>query len=239
VAELGVTGFRPSANGLHFSNAFPDQPALIVDLGVATLQMGNAANGLCGGMVFAALDYWTRGSPPPPDTIPPEAGTALASYLVRRLIDSWDLPRGPLTYLTLMNPVYPDGDRRVGPVTVPGRARRMISREWPAIRASLDAGRPCPLGVVRVRSANPLELGKNHQVLAYGYDLTGSDLRLAVYDPNRADDDGVVLGLDLADPESPVAVTAGGAGAEPSGILCFFTVPYRPKTPPLPERGYW
>jgi hypothetical protein len=234
-----VSGFLPSAHGLHFSNAFPNQAALTVDLGVATMRIGNAANGLCGGMVFAALDYWTQGIPPPPDTVPPAPGTALSSYLVRRLIDSWDLPRGPLTYLSLMNPMYPEGDRKVGPVNVHGRARRMIGREWPSIRATLDAGHPCPLGLVKVRSANPLELGKNHQVLAYRYDVAGTDLRLAVYDPNEADDDAIVLALDLADPAVPVTVLMASPVADPVGVLCFFKVPYRPKTPPAVERGYW
>ena len=41
-----------------------------------------------------------------------------------------------------------------------------------------------PLGPVTVHSTNPLDLGMNHQVLAYGYELDGTALTLRVYDPN-------------------------------------------------------
>jgi hypothetical protein len=228
-----VTSFLPSINGLHFSNDFPDSPAITVNLGVASLPVGNAANGLCGGMVFAALDYWTQGVPAPADITPPASGTPLFDYLVRRLIDSWSLPNGPLTYLTLMNPMYPDGDQGVGPLTVHGRARRMATKEWPAIRAALDAGQPCPLGLVKIRSANPLDLGQNHQVLAYGYDLAGTALRIGVYDPNQADRDDAVIALDVADPSRPIAVSlSSGGGAEPIPIFCFFQVDYTAKVAP-------
>jgi hypothetical protein len=222
--------FVPSVNGLHFDNAFGDQPAVSVDLKVMTLHVGNAADGLCGGMVFTALDYWSQGLLPPTDTSPPEPGTALFGYLVRRLVDSWALPQGPLRYLALMSPLYRDGNTGVGGLTVPGRAWRMVTREWPAVRATLDGGRPCPLGLVRVRSADPRDLGKNHQVLAYRYRLSGSALRLAVYDPNQSDRDDVALTLDLGHPTEPTLVTIGPDGSEP--VLCFFKVGYRAMSPP-------
>lgn len=228
-----MAAFVPSANGLHFDNAFPAGPALAIDLGVTTLYVGNAANGLCGGMVFAAMDYWVLGGPPPPDAAPPTPGTPLFRYLVRRLVDSWDLPNGPLTYLALMNPFYPESDEGVGPVRVHGRAWRTLAKEWPAVRASLDAGRPCPLGLVTLVSANPLDVGKNHQVLAYRYDLSGTSLRLAVYDPNQADRDDVVIACDVADPTRPVRLTMVPDASAILGIRCFFKVPYTPKAPPL------
>lgn len=40
------------------------------------------------------------------------------------------------------------------------------------------------VGLVRVVSDDPRLLGHNHRVLAYGYDLEGSDLALQIYDPN-------------------------------------------------------
>jgi hypothetical protein len=227
-----LTGFVPSVNGLHFDNAFPDGPVLSIDLGLTTLNVGNAANGLCGGMVFAALDYWVLGGPPPPDTAPPAGGSPAFQYLVRRLIDSWALPNGPLTYLALMNPLYPDGDEGVGPVKLHGRAWRMVTQEWPAIRTSLEGGRPCPLGLVKLVSANPLDVGKNHQVLAYGYEQSGTSLRLAVYDPNQADRDDVVIALDVADPSRPLSLTMVPDASAIPGVVCFFKVEYAPKTPP-------
>ena len=208
-ASVRVPGFVPSTNGLHFDNSFPDEPAVIIDVGVAKLPIGNAANGLCGGMVFAALDYWKQGSPAPSETTPPPAGTPLFNYLVRRLIDSWDIPGGPLTYLKLMNPLLPDGDDHVGPFSVHGRGWRMAVREWPAIKSSIDAGNPCPLGLVKLKSANPLALGHNHQVLAYGYDQTGTAITLWLYDPNQSNTDDVALRFDIARPSAPIPVTMG------------------------------
>jgi hypothetical protein len=183
-------------------------------------------------MVFAALDYWTAGRAPPRDTSPPSYGSPLFGYLVRRLIDSWGLPTGPATYFQLMQPWYPDGDRQVGPFTAHGRAWRMAVREWPAIRAALDAGHPCPLGLVKVSSANPADLGKNHQVLAYGYHLVGTAVTLRVYDPNQADNDSVTISFDVADPTAAIPVTMTPDVSAASGVLCFFQVEYRPKWPP-------
>jgi hypothetical protein len=228
-----VPAFLPSTGGFHFDNRFPRGPVMTIDLGVARIPIGNAANGLCGGMVFAVNDYFLAGLLPPADTTPPAGGTPLFSYLVRRLIDSYQLPAGPATYLALMNPLLPDGDARLGPVTVHGRASRMINREWPAIRAELDAGRLCPLGLVMVTSANPADLGQNHQVLAYGYDLQGTALRLAVYDPNRAGDDTVTIALDLRHPDQPTSVTMT-PDASVAGLTCFFRVEYQPPSLPLP-----
>jgi hypothetical protein len=232
VAGVTRTGFVPSVNGLHYDNAFPDGPALTVDLGVTTLNIGNAANGLCGGMVFAALDYWSFGGRPPPDTTPPAKATPAFQYLVRRLIDSWGLPNGPLSYLTQMNPMYPDGDEGIGPVKVHGRAWRLVTREWPAVRTSIDAGQPCPLGLVKLVSANPMDIGKNHQVLAYDYQLSNTSVSLAVYDPNQADRDDVVITLELGDPTRPVRLSMAPDTSAVAGLVSFFKVAYSPKRPP-------
>jgi hypothetical protein len=231
-ASARVPGFLPSTHGLHFDNSFPDEPAITIDLGITKLPIGNAANGLCGGMVFAVLDYWTQGVPPPVDTTPPPSGTAFFNYLVRRLIDSWDLPGGPATYFKLMNPLFPDGDDRLGPFTVHGRGWRIAVREWPAIKSEIDAGNPCPLGLVKLKSANPLDLGKNHQVLAYGYDLDGTAVTLWLYDPNQSNTDQVALSFDIGQPSSPIAVTMAPNASDIADVLCFFRVDYGPKTPP-------
>jgi hypothetical protein len=114
-------------------------------------------------MVFTALDYWQQGLPPPAACEPPAPGTRLFRYLVRRLIDSWHLPAGPLAYYARMAPLASLGGR--GGLV---ERRLAVARQWPSIKASLDAGWPCPLGLVRVQSANPLLLGQNHQVLASG-----------------------------------------------------------------------
>ena len=92
------------------------------------------------------------------------------------------------------------------------------------MRAEIDAGHPCALGLARVRSADAFDLKHNHQVLAYGYRLEGSAPTLQVYDPNRPGDDDVRLSMDLAD-----------ESRRPTWwrpVLSFFRVGYSPSTPP-------
>ena len=50
--------FLPSRHGFAFTNAWPSQPAVVLDTHLGQINIGNAAAGLCGGMVFVALDYW-------------------------------------------------------------------------------------------------------------------------------------------------------------------------------------
>jgi len=219
-----VPGFAPSTNGLHFANDFAAQPLFRLGVGRASLPIGNAADGLCGGMVFAARDLFQYRLPPPPDRTPPPRGTSLFRYLLGRLFASFNLPTGPLRYWLWQ--ILPAGDR----FGLHGVAWRTIRGHWPRIRAELDSGRPSPLGVVRTRSVNPLDVGRNHQVLAYGYDLdeTTDALTIRVYDPNHPDDDDCLLLLSVADPTraTPIGYLAGELP-----VRGFFRTRYRPKDP--------
>jgi hypothetical protein len=226
-----VPGFLPSTSAFAFANAFPKMPVRHIGIPrVVSVPIGDASNGLCGGMALAARDYLEAGRPPPADTTTPAKGP-LFDYLVDRLFDSFNLPFGPAKYLELMSPLLPDGETtwsRLG-LAPRGRAWRMIRQEWPAIRAEIDGGHPCPLGLVRVKSSDPLELKRNHQVLAYGYDLEGTDLELRLYDPNRPKDDAVTLSLDLSHPTTRTTLLSHPAGPT---VFSFFKVPYEARTPP-------
>ena len=67
------------------------------------------------------------------------------------------------------------------------------------MRRSIDAGRPVVLGLVAARTLE--EMGRNRQVVAYGYDEDGAGpgggppIRLFVYDSHHPDTE-VVLGLE-------------------------------------------
>jgi hypothetical protein len=225
-----VAGFLPSASGFRFPNAFPRVPLRRIGIpGVLSVPIGDASNGLCGGMAFAARDYFEERRDLPGDTTAPEDGP-LFEYFVDRLFDSFDLPRGPVRYLELMNPTLSDGETiwsRLG-VWPHGRAWRMARTEWPKVRADIDAGHPSPLGLVRVKSTDPFDLKENHQVLAYGYTLDGNSLTLRLYDPNRPERDDVSLHLDVGDrPATTPTTTPAG-----SPVFAFFRVPYVPASPP-------
>src|ERR1700704_1817227 len=182
MAQVRVPGFLPSTSGLHFSNYYPHEPEIVVKLPLGpSLALGDAANGLCGGMVFVVRDYFEAKRPVPADTEPPPGGSPLYQYIVKRLMESFNLPLGIGRYIELMEPAFPDVGLGFG---LPGRASVMLRNEWPRIQTDLDAGHPVPLGLVKIKSSQPRDLCKNHQVLAYGYDLNGTDLTLWLYDPN-------------------------------------------------------
>lgn len=226
-----VPGFLPSTSGFRFANDFPHVPVRRIGVpGVVEVPIGDASNGLCGGMVFAARDYFESGRAVPSDAEPPSGGP-LFDYIVDRLFASFDLPFGPVRYLALMSPALPDGESLLGRIGLAphGRAWQMTRVEWPKIRADIDAGHPSPLGLVRVKSTNPFDLKENHQVLAYGYDLVGTVLSLRLYDPNWPGRDDVELSLDLSSPTRPTAVTVVPEGPP---VFAFFRVRYRPATPP-------
>lgn len=226
MTSVRVPGFLPSTNGLHFVNYYPHEPELTVTLPLGrVVPIGDAANGLCGGMAFAVADFFEAKQPIPADAQPPPAGSPLYRFIVKRLFDSFNLPLGIGRYLELMEPAFPDVGLGFG---LPGRASVMVHDEWPRIQSLLDSGHPVPLGLVKVKSDQPQDLCKNHQVLAYGYDLNGADLTLWVYDPNYADRDDVSLSLSVATVQAPVPVVY----TPPETVYCFFHTPYTPVAPP-------
>lgn len=226
-----VGGFLPSSSGFRFPNSFPHVPVRRIGImGVVSLGLGDASNGLCGGMAFGARDYFEAGRTPGASTAVPSEGP-LFDYLVDRLFDSFDLPRGPARYLQLMSPLLPDGETvwsRLG-LAPRGRAWRTVRREWPLIRADIDAGHPCPLGIVRVKSSDPRELKQNHQVLAYGYEVVGSTLAIRVYDPNLPGRDDVTLSLSLEAPTRPTPIAVSPPGAS---VFALFRNAYTSAEPP-------
>src|SRR5262245_45437062 len=107
--EVRVPGFLPSTRGLHFANYYPHEPELVVHLPFGkTLPIGDAANGLCGGMAYTVRDYYEANLPVPDTTDPPAGGTPLYQFIVQRLFDSFNLPFGLHQYIELMEPAFPD-----------------------------------------------------------------------------------------------------------------------------------
>ena len=223
-----VARFLPSTSGFHFVNNFPHVPDLKINILGNQIGIGDAANGLCGGMVFAVRDYFEAGIPIPSDTSPPTSGP-LFDYIVKRLFDSFNLPKGPITYMSLMDPALPDHETWMSDVglTPRGRAWIMINSEWPKIKADIDSGHLSPMALIEVKTLDPTQMGKNHQVLAYGYDLNGSNLTIHLYDPNSPNVDNATLKLNISDPQhtTDVAFSYG------SSVWCFFHPDYQFSTP--------
>ena len=211
MAGKAVPNFVASRDALGFANDWPSQPDLVFNLPLlgklaGKVKIGDASNGLCGGMVYTVRDFYEVKIPMPAGS-QPAAGTPLYGYIVRRLFDSFDIPGGVVKYYIWMT--IPDADRSLLGRTRHGIAWRTINKECPQIRDDIDAGHPCPLGLVTVRSINPRDLGRCHQVLAYAYDLEWPTLTIRVYDPNTdpAAADDCSLSLDLSHPSETSPVT--------------------------------
>ena len=229
-----LADFLPSRCGLRFTNSFPHEALVTVAIpGLATLPLGDAANGLCGGMAFTVRDLFEASVTPPPDTEPPAAGSARYEYLVERQIASLDFGRVPLRLYELGSPLLPDAIPDFGElaplgIVAHGRSQVMVLESWPAIRAELDSGHPSVIGLVRTIDADPSSLGRDHQVLAYGYRLAGDEVSIAVYDPNHPDDDTVRLSLALSDPAAPIEVAYS---PNDGPVHCFIRIAYTTADP--------
>ena len=196
-----TTTFDPSVHGFRFRNQFQGGQVVselsaqgrLEQLGISlpspideVLSLASGAGfwgtfGLCGGMSWAALDLYLAGTAVPTQSAIPGQGTELFSRLVRRQADSLgqtELLRRVLTWQLL-----PDSGQWWR-FWLDNAGKLVEHREWPVLRASLDAGRPQSLCLIRSRGVGGI--ANNHQAVAIGYEI-GSDGRVNIdlYDPNH------------------------------------------------------
>ena len=216
-----VPGFTARTSGFAFCNWFPPgSPVIDVPTPLGRLALGDANAGLCGGMVFAAMDFYHHGIADFPTTPEP----LLYRYFCRRLFDSWNLPFGGLKYYDWQR--RPGGTQyRAGYRVLDGLTRKTILNEWPRIRAELHRGRPAALALILARGYSLYRVGRNHQVLCYGYDSDGAAglVSLTIYDPNHPGEE-CSLSLRLADPDTEQLIRHSRDGPTVRG---FFLTRYR------------
>ena len=147
--------------------------------------------GLCGGMCFTALDFYLHGAGLP---LPrgqrandqPAPGLRLRRYIWKRQLDSLvsDAARF-LVWLVVLNYVPSAWPFRGGTRGLLVRSRR----EWKKLKASVDAGKPVSIGLVRTTK----NVYENHQVLAIGYDeIDEAHGTIILYDPNCPDRESMI-----------------------------------------------
>jgi hypothetical protein len=230
---MKVAGFLPSRNGFRFTNSFPPAPTIKLDLGPAgPVALGDASQGVCGGMAFAVGDYFEAGVAIPLDDSPPAADTPLFDFITERLIDSFDVPIGIARYAEWM--VTPSVDLDLFIASHAGTFGRTVCSTWPQVRADIGAGHPSPLGLVTVHTAELSQLGKCHQVLAYGYEIDRDGVvTLNIYDPNTATGtaDDVWIRFDASHPKMVSTISHNLNIGEPT-LHGFFRSKYSPKVPP-------
>jgi hypothetical protein len=171
--------FVPGRDGFHFANEFVNVIATFP--GYGTLETG----GRCGGMAYAALDYWFHGRLPiPADATLPHDGTLMADYIYRRLLDTYLVPSA-INFITWT--LAADGENFFHK----GVTRWTKEGEFPKLKAMIDKGKPQVLGLVKVTDLR--QIGQDHQVVGYGYEDDGKGNLVAYLWDNRYPDREVRL----------------------------------------------
>ncbi|MDE1672665.1 hypothetical protein [Nocardia gipuzkoensis] len=212
--KVAVPGFKPTINGFAFANTWSGNLPVVTlgalwnrfrnvltagladALGIGTLPedwmpITQADAGLCGGMTYAAMDYFALGQLPPEakkDSVvgfvsPDSPDDPLFLFIRQRLLDSFDFMGRGHRWLSYTSAIYPDDDEGVLQTfgVSKGKAWVTYREEWPRIRELLDNGKLAPIGLVQ---SAEFDIGKNHQVLAYAYEQSAQNVKLWIYDPN-------------------------------------------------------
>lgn len=166
----GMTTFDP-ATGYGWDNG--DYLKNVWTSGVLDVDIHTEA--LCGGMAFSMLDYYFAGRPIPNHFYAPASGTELREYVYQRQLTSIFSTSNLAKWAELNQSE--------------GRMGRTMTREYLAMKALVDDGKPAILGGI-VRNGG---LAEGHQVIVYGYyrglydgqnEYYRNDVELYVLDPN-------------------------------------------------------
>jgi len=215
--EQHRTPFVPQQAGFKFINQFdfPDFFQLKLPfIRFAPISIGEVMYGLCGGMCFAALDYFNAPKPIPTLTDVDEIPLKLFYYLWVRQLDSLSAEAVHKVFKWM---VLDDNTL----------ARVVNQWEIPKLRNQIDVHKPVALALVRTKGiADPT---KNHQVIALGYDFepTAKDMKIYLYDPNHPDAQPT-LSMNLSKPSQGIGLAQ--STGEP--IRGFFLLDYEFKSPP-------
>ncbi len=216
--ERVVTGFTSQVHGLKFANHFE-----LVNLSRFSLplihtrpiSLGRIVYGLCGGMCFTALDYYTAGRPIPEIADVKTISLKLFLYLWRRQLNSMRIGMLFKTFSWMFS-----SDQSL--------AEEVLRVEIPRLRRKLDAGQPAVLTLIRVKGiSNPT---RNHQVAATSYELDAdtNQMTIYLYDPNHPCE-VPTLSLDLSHAEQGIGLRQSSGEA----LRGFFVIDYKPHVPPM------
>jgi hypothetical protein len=261
-AYRSIPAFHPHGRGFAFTNRwnsnlpvisigflwnrlFESLPGPLSDLGISKvidenwLPITHANAGLCGGMVYTVMDYYHHHLLPPDLTSSPSSTEdQLFQYIRDRLWDSFDVSGQGHRFLGYSSPHYPNGDEGVFQNVLgltKGRSWITYREAWAEIQADIDAGKPSPIGLIQTDN---LDIGTNHQVLAYAYEKSGQDVNLYIYDPNEAQHEVTFrFNITQTDGEVHISRFVEGQPDDAKRIWCFFRINgYVPKAPPSGKR---
>jgi hypothetical protein len=216
--------FTPLIHGFSFQNSFPGIPFLvrknsIMNELIHLLFFRKNSYGLCGGMCFAALDYFYADKELPYIESPPEAGDFLHSYIFKRQNSTYGRFGkfiSKFIFWSLVSDI---------------ELQSKTYKEFSDIRLSLDKKQPVVIGLVYVHLSQSLAIWSNHQVIAHSYEVDSGKSTVYLYDPNFPGREDIALELIRTeqgfqciqrDLQSNVGIPVRG----------FFKIPYRFVPPP-------
>jgi len=162
--------FTAREHGFAFGNGFVNHVVRVDALGIDMTTLGR-----CGGMAYAALDYWHHRLATPDASSLPADGSLVGDYIYFRLINSMTA-NGFKFFHFMRTPDHPTTINGIGV------ARATREEEYPRLKVLIDAGPPCVLGLTRSRSLG--EMGNDHQVVATGYEDGDPYSHVFIYDNN-------------------------------------------------------
>lgn len=245
---LASTSFSARTYGFHFVNSFAKTFTLDLPKPVNKTLATTFVYGLCGGMAAAALDSFNNGAPTPTGITTSSAlpGDLLKFIFDREVASLTGNNAQPLINFIVWSAIGQTTHNGITGLNV--RSYREFKRK---IKKSLDAGRPVPIGVVKVKvsaSTNSVKnaiklLFENHQVLATGYFYRDGEAVLAIYDPNFpadpppnqrfAGDDGDGITFMFTRRRIQTYDSAGAHRVDGgAGFRGYFQMPYKSKRPP-------
>jgi hypothetical protein len=160
------TNFNPLSHGYSFPNRFEFRGLKKI----VKMIKSNFIYGMCGGMVFTALDYYFDQNKIPGFNAVDELSLSYTKYLWKRQTQS-------VSISVLLKII------KFASLSVSKSLQHTIQDELPKIIDRLNDGLPAPIVIIRSSLfQNPTH---NHQVLVTGYEDIGSTMDLELYDPNH------------------------------------------------------
>jgi uncharacterized protein YjbI with pentapeptide repeats len=173
-----MTNFNSVTHGFKFANTF-DNNGFVAGININF-------SGLCGGMSYAALDYYSRNTQIPQANEKPNEGTQITEYIRSRQWKTYENQADKWAELAATN-WFGARTSEFWNWGVQGFNGGRLQE----LRSQLDNGNPAILGLF---AAGDGGFGGHHQVIAIGYDMGRyngdlgnykDDLKIFVCDPNH------------------------------------------------------